>query len=82
MIENKAIKIPNREYPLEDVQYDLLSEEKKSLVKKLCYLFVFYASKGSKHNYHELQEYYFMELISDLWEAKGKQLQKNKGYWK
>ena len=23
-----------------------------------------------------------MELISDLWEAKGKQLQKNKGYWK
>lgn len=55
MIENKTIKIPNREYPLEDVQYDLLPEEKRAIVKKLCYLFIYYASKGSKHNYHELQ---------------------------
>ena len=55
MIENKTIKIPNREFPLEDVQYDLLPEEKRAIVKKLCYLFIYYASKGSKHNYHELQ---------------------------
>lgn len=52
MHENKNSKILNKEYPLEDVQYDLLPTEKKVIVERLCYLFVFYASKGSKHAYY------------------------------
>lgn len=42
---------------------------------------MFYASKGSKHNYNELQENYFMELVSEVWTATGKQLVRSKGEW-
>lgn len=45
-------KIQSRDYPLDEVQYELLPSEKKIIVQKLCYLFVFYAAKGSKHAYY------------------------------
>lgn len=48
----------------------------------MLYLFVYYASKGSKLSYYELQEHYFMELIGELFSAAGKPIQKNKGPWK
>lgn len=60
----------------------MLEPEKKLLIRKLLYLFVFYASSGSKHTYCELHEHNFMELMTDIWAAAGKQLQRNKGMWK
>lgn len=45
------------------------------------YLFVFYASKGSKHAYQELSQNYFMELMRDVWGVAGYQISKHKSLW-
>jgi hypothetical protein len=36
-------------------------------------VFVYYCGKGSKYNYLELQEKYFMEMATDLFSLAGKE---------
>jgi hypothetical protein len=42
-------------------------------------VFTFYAGKVSKYSYRELQEKYFMELMSDIWTVAGKDQYFDKG---
>lgn len=44
-------------------------------------LFVWYASKGSKHVYLELGEKYFLNLMCDVWNKAGKNASKHKKVW-
>lgn len=55
-----------------------LESDKKEIIDKLLYLFTFYSSKISKYSYRELNEKYFIQLISDLhFVKKRKELVKN-----
>lgn len=38
----------------------------------MLYVFTFYSGKVSKYTYKEMQEKYFMELMSDIWTVAGK----------
>ncbi len=38
----------------------------------MLYVFTFYSGKVSKYTYREMQEKYFMELMSDIWTVAGK----------
>lgn len=53
-MDNSFNKSAGKEFPLQDVAYEELEAEKKTIIKKLLYTFVYYASKSSKHSYQEL----------------------------
>ena len=42
-------------------------------------MFTFYSGKVSKYVYREMQEKYFMELMSDVWTVAGKERGCEKG---
>lgn len=41
------------------------------------YLFVVYASRASRYSYREMNEKFFMELMTDAYQTKGFKLIKN-----
>lgn len=44
-----------KKHAYDDVQFDSLPEDKKSIVTKLLYFFTFQSAKVSKHSYDDLQ---------------------------
>lgn len=72
MDSSSFTKSPTKEFPLYDVAYADLEDNKKKTIKKLLYVFAFYSSKSSKHSFQELHENYFMEMMADIWKNGGK----------
>ena len=44
----------------------------ENIEKRYKIVFVFFCGKGSKYNYQELQEKYFMEMATELFHIAGK----------
>ena len=52
--------------PLREKEIEQLEENKKDVVNQLDYLFTYYASKFSRHNYRELSHKSYMDMMERL----------------
>ena len=54
-----------------------LEDDKLYILKRLHYLFIFYASRASRYAYKEINEKCFMELMEDTFAEKQVRVHKN-----
>lgn len=52
-----------KESPYRTIDYRSLEHSKQNTIKQLELVFTFYAGKGSKYNYQELQEKSFTDMV-------------------
>lgn len=68
--------------PIKNTIVENLEEDKRVILKKLHYLFIFYAARASRYAFKEISEKSFMELAEDTFAAKQIQLHQNGSLWK
>lgn len=81
-MERSRLSVSSYGSPIKGTNLEKLEEDKKYILKKIHYLFVFYASRASRYAYREINEKSYMELMVDAYEAKGVKLCKNSDTWK
>lgn len=81
-MDRSRLSVSNFGSPIKGAKLENLEEDKKYILKKIHYLFVYYSSRASRYAYREINEKSYMELMVDTFETKGVKIYKNSDAWK